>query len=314
MVDLPGVDLGGLLFGVEGRHGGEFPLTDLENELRDRSYALIRPNEPRGNWNLYIAGFQIAHLLPPSMTDYDHTEYARMLLSTPARSEVSSYNRLIDDMANEGMLIGPFIAVACAVADLDRKRVRSLAYVGELNESEAGNAFGRVRENGMVTAWVRRALYWRLGSYRYALERLVIAVPSGLAVAAERALKRFDAQVQQADAPFVRIGDKAELSDASAPERKKVATVTRMTGELDQKTRTMLIEVHLDNSDDFFVPGSFVYVTLTVPIESVTRIDRLSLSARMIAPVAGRMFGQWPELTEHTAGQVGFAGNVLGQG
>jgi hypothetical protein len=51
-----------------------FPLTDLENELRDRSYALIRPNEPRGNWNLYIAGFEIAHLLPPSMTDYDHTE------------------------------------------------------------------------------------------------------------------------------------------------------------------------------------------------------------------------------------------------
>jgi hypothetical protein len=179
-----------------------FPLTDLENELRDRSYALIRPNEPRGNWNLYIAGFGIAHLLPPSMTDYDHTEYARMLLSTPARSEASSYNRLIEDMVSEGTLIGPFVAVACAVADLDQKRVRSLAYVGELNESEAGNASGRVRENGMVTAWVRRALYWRLGSYRYALERLVIAVPSGRAVEAERALRRFEAQVLQADAPL----------------------------------------------------------------------------------------------------------------
>jgi hypothetical protein len=170
-----------------------FPLTDLENELRDRSYALIRPNEPRGNWNVYIAGFGIAHLLPPSMTDYDHTEYVRMLLSTPARSEASSYNRLIDDMVSEGKLIGPF---------LDQKRVRSLAYVGELNEGEAGNAFGRVRENGMVTAWVRRALFWRLGSYRYALERLVIAVPSGLAVEAERALRRFEAQVVQADAPL----------------------------------------------------------------------------------------------------------------
>jgi hypothetical protein len=179
-----------------------FPLTDLENELRDRSYALIRPNEPRGNWNIYIAGFQIAHALPPSMTDYDYTEYARMLLSTPARSEASSYNRLIDDLVSEGKLIAPFVAVACAVADLDQKRVRSLAYVGELNEGEAGNAFGRVRENGMVTAWVRRALYWRLGSYRYALERLVIAVPSGLAVQAERALRRFEAQVVQADAPL----------------------------------------------------------------------------------------------------------------
>src|SRR5581483_1913086 len=35
------------------------PITDLEEELRDRSYALIHPNEPRGNWNLYIAGFQV---------------------------------------------------------------------------------------------------------------------------------------------------------------------------------------------------------------------------------------------------------------
>src|SRR5258708_32962724 len=104
-----------------------------------------------------------------------------MLLLTPARSEASSYNRLIDDMAAEGTLIGPFVAVACAVADLDQKRVRSLAYVGELNESEVGNVAGRVRENGMVTAWVRRALYGRLGSYQYARRRFVIPITSGLA-------------------------------------------------------------------------------------------------------------------------------------
>jgi RND family efflux transporter MFP subunit len=91
---------------------------------------------------------------------------------------------------------------------------------------------------------------------------------------------RVYAYVQQADAPFVRIGDKAVLSDASNPERTKSATVTRMTGELDQKSRTMLIEVHLDNSDDFFVPGSYVYVTLTVPIQSVTRVPVTALLTR----------------------------------
>ena len=83
-----------------------YPLTDLEQELRDRSYALIRPNEPRGNWNIYIAGFGIAHLLPPPMTYYDYTEYARMLLSTPARSEASSYNRVIED-TDRGRRAGP---------------------------------------------------------------------------------------------------------------------------------------------------------------------------------------------------------------
>jgi hypothetical protein len=181
-----------------------YPLTNLEEELRDRSYVLIRPNEPRGNWNIYIAGFGIAHLFPPSMTSYDHTEYARMLLWTLARSEASSYNRLVEDMDSDGRLVGPFVAVACAVADLDLKRERSLAYVSELSEGEVGNAYGRIRENRVVTGWVHRALHWRLASYRYALERLVIAVPSGRAVEVERALTRFQAIVVAADPVLAR--------------------------------------------------------------------------------------------------------------
>ncbi len=72
----------------------------------------------------------------------------------------------------------------------------------------------------------------------------------------------------------------AEVSDASNPDRKKMATVTRMTGELDAKTRTMLIEVHLDNQDNFFVPGSFAYVTLNVPIESYPQIPVTALLTR----------------------------------
>jgi beta-1,4-N-acetylglucosaminyltransferase len=47
-----------------------------------------------------------------------------------------------------------------------------------------------------------------------------------------------------------------------------------------------------------------------VYIESLTRIDQLSLSARMIAPVATRMYVQWPEAAEHSA-KARFAGNVF---
>ncbi|MEN3375714.1 MAG: hypothetical protein V7604_1069 [Hyphomicrobiales bacterium] len=179
-----------------------FPLTDLENELRDRSYALIRPNEPRGNWSAYIAAMQIAHFFSKPENDDGHTDYARMLLLSDARSEASAYNRLIEDTTADGMLISPFVAVACAVADLDQKRLHSLAYVGELDEREIAGTFGRVRENRMVTAWVQDALHERHVSYRYALERLVIKVPSVLAVDAERSLKRFEAKVLAADVPL----------------------------------------------------------------------------------------------------------------
>ena len=180
-----------------------FPLTDLENELRDRSYVLIHPNEPRGNWSAYIAAMQIARFFSKPENDDGHTDYARMLLQRDdARSEAPAYNRLIEDTTADGMLIGPFVTVACAVADLDQKRLRSLAYVGELDERETADTFGRVRENRMVTAWVQDALHERLGSYRYALERLVIKVPSLLAVDAERSLKRFEAKVLAADVPL----------------------------------------------------------------------------------------------------------------
>jgi hypothetical protein len=194
-----------------------FPLTDLEVELRDRSYVLIRPNEPRGNWNIYIAGFQIAGYFPPAYVYTDYTEYARMLLWTPARSEASSYNRLIDDMADDGKLAVPFVTVACAIADLDLKRAQSLAYVGALSDWEVGNAFGRIRENRLVTAWVHRALHWRLASYRYALERLVLAVPSVLAVEAERALTRFQVIVTQLDPALARCAGAEFQAVAAVP-------------------------------------------------------------------------------------------------
>lgn len=86
--------------------------------------------------------------------------------------------------------------------------------------------------------------------------------------------------VQQMDVPFVQVGNKAIVSDAANPQRAKTATVTRMTGELEPRTRTMLIEVHLDNADRFFTPGSFAYVTLHVPIESYVQIPVGGLISR----------------------------------
>jgi len=48
-----------------------------------------------------------------------------------------------------------------------------------------------------------------------------------------------------------------------------------------------------------------------VYVESLTRIERPSLSCRLIAPVANRIYAQWPELTEAVKG-ARYAGNVLG--
>jgi UDP-N-acetylglucosamine:LPS N-acetylglucosamine transferase len=50
--------------------------------------------------------------------------------------------------------------------------------------------------------------------------------------------------------------------------------------------------------------------TTVLYVESVTRIEELSLSGRMIRPVADQVFVQWPELAAATPG-VQFAGNLF---
>lgn len=61
------------------------------------------------------------------------------------------------------------------------------------------------------------------------------------------------------------------------------------------------------------VPFSWMARLHGVPVvyvESVTRINELSLSGRMIAPVADRLYVQWPELADNVTG-ARYAGRLL---
>jgi len=69
--------------------------------------------------------------------------------------------------------------------------------------------------------------------------------------------------LDQKDAAFVRIGDRAEISDASRPEVVlPAASITRISGQLDQVTRTLLAELDVDNKQGLLLAGSFVRVQL----------------------------------------------------
>ena len=62
------------------------------------------------------------------------------------------------------------------------------------------------------------------------------------------------------------------------------------------------------------VPFAWIGRILGIPtiyVESVTRIDGLSLSGRLIAPVTKDVYCQWPELAESSRGRVRFAGNLF---
>lgn len=91
---------------------------------------------------------------------------------------------------------------------------------------------------------------------------------------------RVDAYVQQQDAPFVHVGDAVEIEDAANPARRMSAKVSRTSGELDVKSRTLLVEIDVQNRGDYFVGGSFAYVTLHLKVPPAPQVPLNALVLR----------------------------------
>jgi RND family efflux transporter MFP subunit len=92
--------------------------------------------------------------------------------------------------------------------------------------------------------------------------------------------------VDQKDAPYVRQGTPVRVSLSERPEVGVDAAVTRVSGSLDDRTRTMLAEVELDNRPGRFVAGGFAQVALGVkaapqleiPVEALVTRDNKEMA------------------------------------
>src|SRR5258708_1458091 len=105
----------------------EYPLTDDERQLRDRAYALIAPPYERARWDSVWREYGMGRPPPREPVAFDRAAYWRQLNDTWRRSEVSAYAKLNTEARNDVVQIEPFFAVAARVADMDRKRAKSLA-------------------------------------------------------------------------------------------------------------------------------------------------------------------------------------------
>ena len=91
---------------------------------------------------------------------------------------------------------------------------------------------------------------------------------------------RVGAYLEQRDAPFVHVGDAVDITDASDAERTVRAQISRTAGALDPKTRTLYIEIDVDNSQNFLIPGAFAYVQLHLQVKSYPQIPVSALIVR----------------------------------
>jgi hypothetical protein len=188
---LAGDDIHGWLGPAAIRRGGDrsyvskYQLTDDERLLRDLAYPLIDPPYDRNKWDSVLREFgynrQDRSYPRPS-------EYASRLLTTAYRSQTARYNRLIEDIRSDVIRLDPFFATAHYVIDMDVKREKSLAYVANVTNDARASALQRIAENRAIVQWVEGSLQERAAAYKIALDRMVIAAPSPVAVEAERAL------------------------------------------------------------------------------------------------------------------------------
>lgn len=91
---------------------------------------------------------------------------------------------------------------------------------------------------------------------------------------------RVDVYVEQRDVPFVHVGDLADVADGANSDRKVAARIARTSNELDPRTRTLFVELDVDNADHFLVAGSFAYVTLHIPVQSYPEVPVAGLIVR----------------------------------
>jgi hypothetical protein len=182
-----------------GLHASQFQLTDNERLLRDLAYPLIEPPHSRPAWKSVFGDYTPLPSPWRRETSFDHTAYGRQLIDEPHRSDASRYAQLIEDVRNDLTRFEPFFAAAARVIDLDRKRNASMAQISELSPRERADAVARMEENTLVVQWVQQCLERRISSYRWALERLVIQAPDGMAAEADRLIGEL--AVQTANPP-----------------------------------------------------------------------------------------------------------------
>jgi len=190
-------------------------LTDDERTLRDLAFPLIEPPYDRQRWDAIVYEYGRKHDLQQTLWAEDTTAYYRHLQDGGYRSTAGRYSRLIDDVRNDAVRIGPFFDIAHRVVELDRRRQLSVDYLKDISAAERSNALARVGENNLTVVWVQRSLAQRCAGYRYALDHLVVAEPENLAAQADVALALLQQQI--AANQFVPPPRSAALTAAPAP-------------------------------------------------------------------------------------------------
>ena len=224
--------------------------------------------------------------------------------------KVSGYVSRIAVDAGDHVRAGQFIAEVtspeldsqyrAAVASLENRqrlldRTRNLAEKGFFSQQSLDNAETDVKTQDDAVKQIKTLQGYRtitapfegVVTARYAdVGTLVTNATSNVSAAqpvvtiSDTSRLRVTVYVDQLEAGYIKPGTQVEIADASNAEIKGKASVSRIAGELDPKTRTMMTQVDVDNRQGAFIPGSFVTVSLLIPAKSYVEAPASALVTR----------------------------------
>jgi len=210
----------------------------------------------------------------------DHVKKNQLLATVTAPELDAQYTAAVADARNKR---------------INAKRLTALAPAGvvsaqELEQGQANADVADATQSALATQRdyrVIRAPFDGVVTARFADPGALIqtaAVP--IVSVAKGDQLRVYVYVDQSSAPFVHEGDTATVRVAERPGWVRQGSVTRTSGQLSPKTRTMLTEVDIPNADRAIIPGSFVDVTLDVKVPALLEIPAEALVTRNDKPAA----------------------------
>jgi len=231
---------------------------------------------------------------PPSLRTLTLTGEARPYATATLYAKVSGYLKEIAVDKGDRVRAGSFIAriespeldsqYRAALADAQNKRAfanreRALLKDGIISQQEASDAVAAASTAEANAAALRiqkeyqviKAPFDGVVTARFVdpgalVQSAATGQTSALPVVTLSRLNRLRIYLylDQKSAARVKVGDRAEVYDAARPERKLPATVSRISGELDPRSRTMLCELDMANPEAILLAGGYVQATLEI--------------------------------------------------
>jgi len=247
---------------VEGQKGPSVEIATAHKVAGSNTLRLIGEARPYQSAILYAKVSGYLRSISVDKGDSVHANQAIAVIDSPETDK--QYQAAVADAHNKEL-------IANRAATLVKKEMISQQDADQ-SEADAAVSKANLEQIGTLKAYEQlRSPFAGTITARYAdpgalIQNAATSQTSALPLVevSQTSRLRVYVYVDQAHAPFVRGGDPVAISDQANPSLKVAARVTRTSGEIDPKTRTLLVEIDVDNPHNRILAGSFVQVELKV--------------------------------------------------